>query len=130
MQATILYFAWSWILVGMIAGAAIGMFFHRHDWLGGFDAWPRRMVRLGHIAFLGTGLLNLAFAFSIPVIAPDGAASSRLELAGVFFVIGAVAMPSICFLSAWRKPMRHLFFIPAGSLITAVVLLLTEGIMS
>ena len=29
-------------------------------------------------------------------------------------------MPLVCYLSAWRKPFRHLFFIPAGSVILGV----------
>ncbi len=53
MQLVNLYFAWVWMLAGMLSGAVIGLFFHRADWPGGFDSWRRRMVRLGHIAFLG-----------------------------------------------------------------------------
>ena len=58
MESINLYFAWAWMLTGMIAGAVTGLFFHQRDWLGGFDSWRRRMVRLAHISFLGTGLLN------------------------------------------------------------------------
>ena len=41
------------------------MFFHGEDWLGGYGSWRRRMLRLGHISMIGTGLLNLAFALSV-----------------------------------------------------------------
>jgi hypothetical protein len=105
--------AWGAIVVGLVSGTAIGLFFHRDDWLGGFNAWPRRMVRLGHIAFLGTGLLNLAFAATLGALGISRAPWPTSAL----FIAGAAAMPTVCFLSAWRKPLRHLFFIPVIALI-------------
>jgi hypothetical protein len=59
------FVAWIAILVGLISGTVLGVFFHDERWMGGYASWRRRMVRLGHIAFLGTGLLNLAFALSV-----------------------------------------------------------------
>ncbi|HMF37455.1 MAG TPA: hypothetical protein VKF17_12475, partial [Isosphaeraceae bacterium] len=56
--------AWLAILLGLISGTLLGLFFHREDWLGGYGSWRRRMLRLGHISFFGTGLLNLSFALS------------------------------------------------------------------
>ena len=50
-----LVIAWVAILVGLLSGTVIGQFFHREEWLGGYHSWRRRMVRLGHVAFLGTG---------------------------------------------------------------------------
>ena len=53
---------WIMILLGLFAGAVVGMFFHDDQWLGGYGSWRRRMLRLTHISLLGTGALNLAFA--------------------------------------------------------------------
>ena len=72
MEQINLHFAWIWMLGGMISGAVIGLFFHDPQWLGGFGSWRRRMLRLGHIAFLGTGLLNLGFALSVPHLRAAG----------------------------------------------------------
>jgi hypothetical protein len=105
--------AWGAILVGLLAGTVIGLFFHREDWLGGYNSWRRRMVRLGHVAFLGTGMLNLAFAVSIG----EMGLRSALGLPSALLILGTVSMPAVCFLAAWRKPLRHLFFIPVLSLI-------------
>ena len=116
-----LTFAWLWFLTGMIVGTILGIFFHKPDWLGGYNTWPRRMIRLGHIAFLGTGFLNLAFALSLPHLTTETNPRS-LEVASLLFIIGGAAMPTVCFLAAWKKPFRHLFFIPAGSLITAATI--------
>jgi hypothetical protein len=107
--------AWVWVLLGLVSGTVIGLFFHREGWLGGYDSWQRRMVRLGHIAFLGTGLLNLAFAVTVGALGLREAP----RLPSVLFVVGAVSMPAVCFLSAWRKPLRHLFFVPVLSLVGA-----------
>lgn len=106
---------WGAILVGLVTGTGVGLFFHREDWLGGYNSWRRRMVRLGHIAFLGTGLLNLAFAQTVAALGLREAP----RLPSVLFVVGAAAMPSVCFLAAWKKPLRHLFFIPVVSLVGA-----------
>jgi hypothetical protein len=107
-----LVIAWVAILVGLLSGTVIGLFFHREEWLGGYHSWRRRMVRLGHVAFLGTGLLNLAFAITVGALRLGG----PLRLASALFILGAVSMPAVCFLAAWRKPLRHLFFIPVLSL--------------
>jgi len=108
--------AWTAILVGLVTGTVIGLYFAREEWLGGYGSWRRRMVRLGHVSFFGTGLLNLAFALTVPALGLRNAP----RLPSLLFVVGAVSMPAVCFLSAWHKPLRHLFFIPVLSLIGAV----------
>ncbi|NQU23575.1 MAG: hypothetical protein HQ567_20020 [Candidatus Nealsonbacteria bacterium] len=114
---------WIAILAGLFAGAIIGMFFHDDEWLGGYGCWRRRMLRLGHISMVGTGLLNLAFAVSVAHLKMDHAPA----LASILLIAGAVAMPSVCLLSAWRKEFRHLFFIPVGCLIVAAVDFIYRG---
>ena len=109
--------AWVAILVGLITGTAIGLFFHDADWMGGYASWRRRMIRLGHISFFGTGFLNLAFVVSVEHLQLRGSGPPPLASAG--FLLGAVAMPAVCFLSAWRESFRHLFFIPVTALILA-----------
>jgi hypothetical protein len=108
-----LWFGWVWITIGLVSGAIVGLLFHDPNWLGGYSTWRRRMVRLGHISFLGTGLLNLGFAGTVAMM---GDAAPR-PVTGWLFLIGAVAMPTVCFLSAWHETFRCLFVIPVGSLI-------------
>jgi hypothetical protein len=112
------YAGWSLILTAFVAGAVIGLAFHREDFLGGYTSFPRRLLRLGHIALAALGMINILFALS-PV--PAGAFTTA---ASICFLAGGVLMPAVCFLTAWRKPMRQLFFIPVTSLIAAVVLTL------
>ena len=93
----------------------MGLFFYEVDWLGTYASWRRRMVRLGHISFLGTGLLNVAAALTVAVRPELGAGAWVAWL----FVVGAVTMPGICFLSAWRDGFRRLFFVPVACLVLA-----------
>ncbi len=106
---------WLAVLAGLLSGAVIGMFFHGEAWLGGYGSWRRRMVRLTHISLVGTGLLNVAFALSSRALAGPGAPL----VASVLFVAGALAMPVVCALAAWRPAFRHVFFVPVACLIVA-----------
>jgi hypothetical protein len=38
--------------------------------------------------------------------------------------VGAIAMPTCCFLSAWRKPYRHLFPIPVAAVAVGILAIL------
>src|SRR6476660_263178 len=109
--------AWFAILTGLLTGTTMGLFFHDPDWMGGYESWRRRMLRLGHISFFGTGFLNLAFVLSVEHLHWSGPP----PLASAGFLLGALAMPAVCFLSAWRESFRHLFVIPVASLIVAAV---------
>lgn len=115
-----IYAAWIGFLLGCIAGAIPGLFFHRENWLGGYSSWNRRMIRLGHIAFWGIGFLNLSFGLTVHALE----VTSGISTASLLLIIGAVAMPLVCYLSAWRPFFRNLFFIPAMSVTVAIVLLL------
>lgn len=100
---------WAGFALGCVAGAVIGLFFHDANWLGGYAAWPRRMLRLGHIALFGIGMLNLFFGLTARALGlTDG-----LTWISHLLLVAAVGMPTVCFLAAWKKPFRHLFFIPA-----------------
>ena len=108
--------AWFGFALGCISGAVPGLFFHKQDWLGGYTSWPRRLIRLGHISFFGIGFLNLGMGLTSKV---PGAASPA---ASILMLAGAVAMPAVCYASAFRPAFRHLFFIPAGSILLSIIL--------
>jgi hypothetical protein len=116
-------FGWSWILMGFISGTVIGTRFHSDEFLGGYASLPRRLVRLGHICFVALGALNILFALSpLPnVFAP--------RVASLAWIAGAVLMPAVCFLSAWRERFRAMFFLPVLCLMSAVVLTIVGGLL-
>ena len=121
-----LYAAWIGLLLGCVAGAVPGLFFHKPEWLGGYGSWARRLVRLAHISFFGLGFINLAAALTAVALGLKGglAAASGLLLAG------AVLMPLVCYLSAWRAGFRHLFFLPASSVTLGVAAFLWRMLQS
>ncbi len=92
--------AWTGMLLGVASGAVIGLFFAREDWMGGYSSWRRRLTRLGHISFFGLGFVNFFFAFTHHTLTLDHTWG---------------------FLSAWKKPLRHLFFIPVGGVAIGVL---------
>ncbi len=107
---------WSLVLAAFVTGAGIGMFFHRDDFWGGYSSFRRRIVRLGHIALAALGLMNVVFSLSP---CPE-TGTIFASLASWGLVVGGISMPTVCFLAGWRKPLRHLFFIPVTALIVAV----------
>jgi hypothetical protein len=44
----------------------------------------------------------------------------------MLLVAGAVLMPLVCYLAAWKKPLRHLFPLPVLSLLGATLAFITE----
>jgi hypothetical protein len=109
------------MLAGVFSGALVGLFFHAEDWLGGYNSYRRRLVRLGHISFFGLGFVNLFFATTVPALhlrAPN------LKIASLSFVVAVISMPICCFLSAWHKPLRHLFPIPVSAAFVGIVTVL------
>ena len=114
---------WLLILASFATGAAIGLFFHRDDFLGGYQSFPRRLLRLGHIALAALGAINVLFSLSPWPPAVTGLSSA----ASLCFVVGGVAMPSVCFLTAWRRPFRHLFALPVVTLVLAALLTYIGG---
>jgi hypothetical protein len=105
-----------WLILGAFAtGAVMGMGFHREDFLGGYGSFRRRLARLGHISLAALGGLNVIYGLA-PVPANC--------LPGWFLLAGGIAMPTVCFLTAWKSPFRHLFFIPVVLLVSGVGLVI------
>lgn len=112
-------FGWIWILAGFVTGLTLGLFFQRDDWLGGYASFRRRLLRLGHISFIGLGALNVLFALSAAHLSLGRAA---LALASGALIAGGISMPLCCALMAWRRGFHLLFAIPVTSLLLGVTL--------
>lgn len=117
-------FGWFLVLAGFIVGGLLGLGFHRKEFMGGYDSFRRRLVRLGHISMEALGIINVVYSLC-PLPAPGTIAA---EVAGPLFILGGVAMPTVCFLAAWKPVFRHLFFIPVTSLFCAVALTAFSGV--
>ena len=115
-------FGWLWVLAGLLTGLLLGLRFQREDWLGGYASWRRRMIRLGHISFLGLGFLNILFALSA-----DHVHLGRpwFAVASAALVAGGLTMPLCCGLMAWRRNAQPLFAVPVVNLLLGVTLIVT-----
>ena len=112
--------AWICFLIGCISGAIPGLFFYNKNWLGGYASWQRRMIRLAHISFFGIGFINLLFALTARTLDLN----TEIKSSSVLLIVGAIAMPAVCYLSAWKPVFRNLFAIPAMSVTFAIALFL------
>ena len=113
--------SWIGMLGGILSGIVMGLYFHDEAWMGGYSTFPRRLIRLGHIAFFGLGFLNFAFAFTARVVPITG---FLLRLASWSLIVGLITMPLCCFLTAWRKALRRLFPIPVASVLVGIAAIL------
>jgi hypothetical protein len=126
METINIYVAWISMLVGAVVGALSGLFFHKQEWFGGYTSWQRRMLRLGHISLFGIAFINFAFVFTVSYLN----ISEHVLLPSRLIIIGTVTMPVVCFLSAYKKSFRHLFFIPVLSIIAAMAIFAIGGMLS
>jgi len=115
------------MLLGLVSGGLIGLYFHQESFAGGYASFRRRMMRLGHIAFFGLGIINVVFSLTLEMatIPIDYPTIASLSLIG-----GAFLMPLICFLTAWKKPFRHFFALPVAGVGVALILLLKGMVTS
>ena len=114
--------AWVGILLGFLSGLALGLFFHREDWLGGYGSFKRRLYRLAHISLFGIGVVNFLFYFTARTLHGD----SMVLLASSAFIVGAITMPICCLIMAHFPNTRSLFALPVLSLVTGGVLTVVE----
>jgi hypothetical protein len=112
---------WLDMLAGVLCGAILGLFFHREDWMGGYASHRRRLTRLGHISFFGLGFLNLIFGATAGLL---NLHDRSLSIASTGLIVAAITMPICCFLTAWKKPLRHLFPIPVLAAATGILAIL------
>jgi hypothetical protein len=111
------WFGWLLISLGFASGGVLGIWFLRPEFLGGYSSPRRRLVRLGHIALIGLGVLNILFSVGASRIAYKGWV---VDIASWGFMAGGVLMPLCCGLVAWRPRLRGAFVVP-------VFLLLLSG---
>lgn len=123
----VLVCSWIGLLLGVVSGALIGLFFHREEWMGGYQSFRRRLTRLGHISFFGLGFLNFFFVLTGALLSFSEAQCRPAALA---LLLGAATMPTVCFLTAWKKPCRHLFFIPVGGVAIGILLTLRHLLLT
>ncbi|MDX1485960.1 MAG: hypothetical protein R3229_15925 [Alphaproteobacteria bacterium] len=75
------------------------------EFIGAYDELPRRLLRLGHIAFFGLGMINLALAGQARRL-PFTAASRARALA--LMNLGNIGLPPLLIAAAWVPALVYL----------------------
>ncbi len=112
---------WTAILASIGMGLYMGVKFQREGWLGGYDAFPRRMVRLAHVALAALGMLNILLAQSLPRLR---LAPQLRALASLSYITAAILMPACCLWLAAGRRHFGIFAVPVGSLAAGLILTL------
>lgn len=110
---------WLFVLGGLVMGLVMGLKFQREEWLGGYSAFPRRMVRLAHVALVALGMINIQFAHSAARLHLN----PRMEsVASIAFIAAAALMPACCLRMAARRRNFEIFAAPIVCLATGLIL--------
>jgi ethanolamine transporter EutH len=112
-------FGWVWVFAALALGVVMGLKFQREDWMGGYSAFPRRMVRLAHVALAALGMLNILFAQGAARLRLD---ASLLRAASISFIAAAVLMPAACLWLAARRRYFGVFALPIACLAAGLIL--------
>lgn len=115
---------WASLALGAVSGLILGLWSFDGPvsiplWIGDYGDTSRRLLRLGHIAFFGLGILNILFAqeasrFKIY--------NRILRAASLCFNFGNAFLPPALIAAAIYQPLKYLMPFPAISILIALVL--------
>lgn len=115
---------WASACLGAVTGMMMG--FWSFDgplpppgWLGEYGDTPRRLARLGHIAFFGLGILNVLLASELR----RSALGPRTKhLASIAMIFGNIFLPVLLFAAAAYRPLKYLLSVPILAVFIALAL--------
>jgi hypothetical protein len=115
---------WTSLAAGVGVGLVMGLWsfdgpLQPPAWIGEYTDTSRRLVRLGHIAFLGLGFIDILIERELVRSALGRAGRA---IASWSMVIGNVLLPIALFGAAAYRPLKYLMVIPATSVFLALVL--------
>lgn len=118
--------------VGAITGLAMGLWSFDGpvpvpDWLGDYGSTPRRLVRLGHIACFGVGILNLLL---VAEAERRAFLNSTSQWASRLMNLGNVGLPLGLFVAAVIPPAKYLLALPAMAVTISLLLVAGETFRS
>jgi hypothetical protein len=116
-------FGWVWMNMGFITGLLMGLKAEQFGlntqregptWLDGYGSVPRRLIRLGHVAFIMLPVLNILYGQFI-----DGANLPHAwKVAGsTSMIVGAVGVPLLCMGAAFYRPLKIFLGLPASAVL-------------
>ena len=112
------------LLLGVASGMIIGLWSFGGplpvpDAIGDYGGLPRRFLRLGHIAFFGLGLINLAIAGHCGRLNFDQTAQRRTL---TLINLGNVGLPPLLLAATWQPILLYLMPVPVLCVFAALAL--------
>jgi hypothetical protein len=91
-------------------------------WIGAYSDTSRRLVRLGHIAFIGLGIINILLEQELA----RSVFSLRVKrVASRCMIFGNIFLPITLFGAAAYRPLKILMLPPAVSVFLALLLVVS-----
>jgi hypothetical protein len=115
---------WASLTVGIATGLVMGLWSFdgpvpTPTWLGEYSDTPRRLARLGHIAFIGLGILNILLARELT----DSTLGARARrAASASMNVGNCLLPVTLFAAAAWHPAKYALGVPATAVFVAMCL--------
>lgn len=115
---------WWSLVVGVATGLVMGLWsfdgpMATPSWIGEYADTSRRLIRLGHIAFIGLGILDILLANELTRSSLD---PRRRLLTSRLMVAGNVGLPIALFVAAIWRPFKYVMGVPAMCVCVAMVL--------
>ena len=114
---------WSSMVVGVGTGLVMGLWSFdgpatTPEWLGEYNDTSRRLARLGHIAFLGLGILNVLLATEL------GRVKRGMwgQTAAAAMNFGNVFLPLTLWGAAVYHPLKYIMPLPAIAVFLALLI--------
>jgi hypothetical protein len=115
---------WLCAVLGVLSGSVLGLWsfdgpLTPPSWLGEYGDTPRRLARLGHIAFFGLGLFDLLLGHELR----RSALCTRWKrVAAASMIFGNVGLPLTLFAAAAYHPLKYLLPVSVSAVLVAFVL--------
>ncbi len=118
--------------VGALTGLVMGLWSFDGPvpvpgWLGDYGSTARRLVRLGHIACFGVGILNLLLAAEAE---RKAFLDSTSRWASQLMNLGNIGLPLGLFVAAVVPPAKYLLALPAMAVTISLLLVAGESFRS
>jgi hypothetical protein len=115
---------WTSLAVGIAVGLVMGLWsfdgpMQPPDWIGEYADTSRRLVRLGHIAFIGLGTIDILIERELE---RSSLAPAARAVASWSMVVGNVLLPMTLFAAAANRPVKYFMAVPASAVFLALVL--------
>lgn len=115
---------WTSLAVGIAVGLVIGLWsfdgpMATPAWVGEYTDTSRRLLRLGHIAFIGLGLLSILLAAEL---GRSSLSARGRQMASRLMVAGNVFLPVLLVGASIWRPLKYLMGLPATCVFVAMVL--------